>query len=57
MIVWTNALGDAAPHYLPCEVVLEALARTGDGADWTAVTSVAGWGSWAVFRRGAASER
>jgi SAM-dependent methyltransferase len=49
VVVWSNALGDAAPHHVPTAVLLRALAagRTA----WRAVTSEAGWGSWAVFRR------
>lgn len=45
IIVWSNALGDAAPHYVPPEVLLRALAGHSPEREWTAVTSVAGWGA------------
>ncbi|HEU5266616.1 MAG TPA: methyltransferase domain-containing protein [Jatrophihabitans sp.] len=49
--VWSNALGDAAPHYVPPEDVLAALQRHQGRSTWRAVASEAGWGSWAVLRR------
>jgi SAM-dependent methyltransferase len=50
VIVWSNALGEDAPHHVPVATVLAALERV--GGRWEAVTSAAGWGLWAVFRRG-----
>ncbi|HVX47068.1 MAG TPA: class I SAM-dependent methyltransferase [Mycobacteriales bacterium] len=50
VLVWSNALGADAPHHVPVATVLAALDRV--GGPWNAVTSEAGWGLWAVFRRG-----
>lgn len=50
VLIWSNALGHDAPFHVPTSVVLQAL-RDADHADWEAVDSEAGWGSWAVFRR------
>ncbi len=49
VVLWSNALGTDAPHHVPVEVVLTALARAA-GTPWTAVTADAGWGLWAVLR-------
>lgn len=49
-VVWSNALGDAAPHHVPVEEVRAALSAAA-GRPWHAVTSQAGWGRWAVLRR------
>jgi SAM-dependent methyltransferase len=51
VIVWSNALGTDAPHHVPVETVLAALNRVTAKGAWSAVTSHAGWGLWAVFRR------
>lgn len=48
-VIWSNALGHDAPFHVPTSVVLQALSDA-DGAEWDAVESEAGWGSWAVFR-------
>lgn len=49
VLVWSNALGDGAPFYLPTETVAEAL-TVATGRAWDAVESQAHWGSWAVLR-------
>jgi SAM-dependent methyltransferase len=54
VVVWSNALGEDAPHHVPIETVLGALEKA-SGADWSAVMSHAGWGLWAVLRRGEAA--
>ena len=51
VVVWSNALGVDAPHHVPVRVVFDALAKAGPDRSWTAVTSEAGWGLWAVFRQ------
>jgi SAM-dependent methyltransferase len=51
VVVWSNALGDAAPHYVPVDALLAALRRYQGSSSWRAVASEAGWGSWAVLRR------
>ena len=45
-ILWINSLAEDTPIHLPVPDVVQAL----PGA-WTAVTSEAGWGLWAVLRR------
>ncbi|MEV5967445.1 methyltransferase domain-containing protein [Kribbella sp. NPDC051952] len=50
VVVWSNALGEDAPHHVPIPPVLAAL-EDASGATWSAVTSPAGWGLWAVLRR------
>lgn len=50
VVVWSNALGTDAPHHVPIDTVHDAL--TAAGAPCTGVTAEAGWGLWAVFRRG-----
>jgi SAM-dependent methyltransferase len=52
VVVWSNALGVDAPHHVPVETVLSSLQRASGGARWLAVTADAGWGLWAVLRRG-----
>jgi hypothetical protein len=52
VVVWSNALGVDAPHHVPIETVRSALERVSGGARWSAVTAHAGWGLWAVLRRG-----
>lgn len=52
VVVWSNALGQGAPFYVPVEAIAAAV---GD-ARWDAVHSEALWGSWAVFRRAPAAE-
>jgi ubiquinone/menaquinone biosynthesis C-methylase UbiE len=46
-IVWVNSLAEDTPIHLPAEDVVAAMPGT-----WSAVASEAGWGSWAVIRRG-----
>lgn len=48
-LVWSNALGDGAPFHLPTVVLVAAMADA-TGRPWSAVTSEAHWGSWAVLR-------
>ncbi|WP_165550250.1 class I SAM-dependent methyltransferase [Kribbella speibonae] len=50
VVVWSNALGEDAPHHVPIATVLETLEDASDAA-WSAVMSHAGWGLWAVLRR------
>ncbi|MPZ79613.1 MAG: hypothetical protein GEV28_04110 [Actinophytocola sp.] len=50
VVVWSNALGADAPHHVPVDTVVRALADA-DGREWDAVTAEAGWGLWAVLRR------
>ncbi|TDW92690.1 methyltransferase domain-containing protein [Kribbella sp. VKM Ac-2566] len=50
VLVWSNALGEDAPHHVPIPTVLAALESV-SGESWSAVTSHAGWGLWAVLRR------
>jgi len=50
VVVWSNALGEDAPHHVPVATVLAALRRASGGAPWSAVTAAAGWGLWAVLR-------
>ncbi len=52
VVVWSNALGTEAPHHVPVELVRSVLERADGGTPWSAVTSDAGWGLWAVLRRG-----
>ncbi len=51
VVVWSNALGPAAPHHVPVDTVLDALDAATPGRLWRAVVSEAGWGCWAVLRR------
>jgi SAM-dependent methyltransferase len=53
VVVWSNALGTESPHHVPVEVVAAALHRAEPHVGWDAVTAEAGWGLWAVLRRGA----
>lgn len=46
-VVWVNSRGSGTPIHLPADDVAAAL---GDG--WTGVAAEAGWGTWAVLRRG-----
>ncbi len=48
-LVWSNALGDGAPFFVPTEILAAAMAAA-TGRAWDAVESQAHWGSWAVFR-------
>jgi SAM-dependent methyltransferase len=45
-LVWVNTAGDQTPIHLSAEQVEAALP-----GEWNGVTSEAGWGTWAVFRR------
>jgi len=49
VLVWSNALGQDAPFYVPAEVLTDAMAAA-TGWPWDAVESQAHWGSWAVLR-------
>lgn len=51
VVIWSNALGVDAPHHVPVDVVFDALSKASPHTPWTAVTSEAGWGLWAVIRR------
>jgi SAM-dependent methyltransferase len=53
VVVWSNALGVESPHHVPVEVVAGALGRVTANVGWDAVTAEAGWGLWAVLRKGA----
>jgi SAM-dependent methyltransferase len=49
VLVWSNALGEGAPFFVPAQVLAGAMtAATGRPQD--AVCSQAHWGSWAVLR-------
>jgi SAM-dependent methyltransferase len=50
VVVWSNALGEDAPHHVPIRTVMSALEDASDST-WSAATSQAGWGLWAVLRR------
>jgi SAM-dependent methyltransferase len=52
VVVWSNALGEDAPHHVPIPTVLAALEDASD-ASWSAMMAHAGWGLWAVLRRDA----
>lgn len=45
-LVWVNTSGEQTPIHLSAEHVEQALP-----GEWNGVTSEAGWGTWAVFRR------
>ncbi len=49
-LVWVNTFGDRTPIHLPAGDVDRAL-----GGGWEGVASEAGWGTWAVFRKPAAT--
>ncbi len=49
VLVWSNALGDGAPFFVPVEVLADAMAAA-TGRPWDAVCSQAHWGRWAVLR-------
>jgi SAM-dependent methyltransferase len=51
-LIWSNALGSGAPYFRTTTDIWDALVRVDPGTSWSAVESVALWGSWAVFRRG-----
>ncbi len=50
VLVWSNALGEGAPFFVPAGILAEAMAAA-TGRPWDAVCSQAHWGSWAVLRR------
>jgi SAM-dependent methyltransferase len=50
VLVWSNALGDGAPFFVPAQVLAGAMTAA-TGRPWDAVHSQAHWGSWAVLRR------
>ena len=49
VLVWSNALGDGAPFFVPVEVLTGVLTAA-TGREWDAIHSQAHWGSWAVLR-------
>jgi len=49
VLVWSNALGDGAPFFVPVEVLTEAMMAATD-RPWDATCSQAHWGCWAVLR-------
>lgn len=49
VLVWSNALGDGAPFFVPVEVLARAMTAA-TGRAWDSVHSQAHWGSWAVLR-------
>lgn len=51
VLVWSNALGDGAPFFVPTEVLVEAMTAATSRL-WNAIESQAHWGSWAVLRPG-----
>ena len=51
VLVWSNALGDGAPFFVPIPVLTGAMTAA-TGRPWDAVCSQAHWGSWAVLRPG-----
>jgi SAM-dependent methyltransferase len=51
VVVWSNALGEDAPHHVPVATVLSTLERAAGDGSWSAVTAQAGWGLWAVLRK------
>jgi SAM-dependent methyltransferase len=50
-LVWSNALGQGAPYYVPAVDLWDALVRAAPHSKWSAVESEALWGSWVVFGR------
>ena len=50
-LIWSNALGSGAPYFQRTADIWDALVRADSASSWSAVESVALWGSWAVFRR------
>jgi len=50
-LVWSNALGQGAPYYVPTDDLWDALVRAAPHSKWSAVESEALWGSWVVFAR------
>ena len=50
-VIWSNALGQGAPYYLPTVDMWDALVGAAPDSKWSAVESEALWGSWVVFSR------
>jgi SAM-dependent methyltransferase len=50
-VIWSNALGQGAPYYLPTVDMWDALVDAAPDSKWSAVESEALWGTWVVFRR------
>ena len=50
-VIWSNALGQGAPYYLPTVDLWDALVGVAPDSKWSAVESEALWGSWVVFHR------
>jgi len=51
VVVWSNALGDGAPFFVPVEVLAGAMTAATRGP-WDVVHNQAHWGSWAALRSG-----
>jgi len=50
-LIWSNALEQGAPYYVPTVHLLDVLVRAAPRSKWSAVESEALWGSWVVFGR------
>ena len=50
-LIWSNALGQGAPYFLPTVDMWDALIRSAPRSQWSAIESEALWGSWVVFGR------
>lgn len=50
-VIWSNALGQGAPYYLPTADMWDVLVTAAPDSRWSAVESEALWGSWVVFHR------
>jgi SAM-dependent methyltransferase len=50
-VIWSNALGQGAPYYLPTVDMRDAMVAAAPHSKWSAVESEALWGSWVVFHR------
>jgi SAM-dependent methyltransferase len=56
-IIWSNALGQGAPYYLPTADMWDAIVAAAPDSKWSAVESQALWGSWVVFHRAEVTPR
>jgi hypothetical protein len=50
-VIWSNALGQGAPYYLPTVDMWDAMVAVAPDSTWSVIESEALWGSWVVFRR------
>jgi SAM-dependent methyltransferase len=50
-LIWSNALGQGAPYYVPTGSISDTLVAADPGSVWSGVESEALWGSWVVFHR------